>query len=246
MFKNGLKYNRVGFTLAEVLITLGIIGVVASLTIPTLMQNSTEKATVVALKKTYSVLSQAYKLAELDNGSPDQWDVVAGNHMLSPLLPYLKVTKNCLDGSKGCWPPGVDYKYMTAAWGGLGVYDDAAGPKLMLADGTLIYGLSYTSDCSTPVGDTLSLQNACGIYYVDVNGFKRPNQWGIDTFLFYLTKYGIVPAGTPPDTQFRFLSDCKDKDGGNGMPCTAWLIYNNNMDYLHCNDLGWGIKLKCD
>ena len=45
-----------GFTLAEVLITLGIIGVVAALTLPSLIQNYKEKATVTAVKESYSIL----------------------------------------------------------------------------------------------------------------------------------------------------------------------------------------------
>lgn len=67
-----LKIKKIpAFTLAEVLITLGIIGVVAALTIPTLMQKADEQATVSALKKTYSTLTQAYNLAVNDNSSPD-------------------------------------------------------------------------------------------------------------------------------------------------------------------------------
>src|SRR5574344_1226697 len=62
----GLK--KCAFTLAEVLITLGIIGVVAALTIPTLINSYQEKATITALKKFYSVASQACLLAKVENG----------------------------------------------------------------------------------------------------------------------------------------------------------------------------------
>lgn len=48
------------FTLAEVLITLGIIGVVASMTLPALIQKNNEKQIVVRLKKLYSMLQQAH------------------------------------------------------------------------------------------------------------------------------------------------------------------------------------------
>jgi len=245
MFKFLLK-KRSGFTLAEVLITLGIIGVIAALTIPTLILKSDERAHIVALKKAYSVLTSAYKLAENDNGTPDNWGLATQENLLAALLPYLKINKNCLDGSKGCWPTSVDYKYLATSYGGSGIYDDAAGPKLQLADGTLIYGLLYSTDCSTPLGTSLALQNGCAIYYIDVNGFKSPNQWGKDTFMFYLTKYGIVPCGTPQETSMRFLGDCKDINNANGMPCTAWVLFNDNMDYLHCSDLGWDSKTTCN
>ena len=62
-----------GFTLAEVLITLGIIGVVAALTIPTLVQKYDERATVVKVKQFYSDFSEAYKLAVIENGTIDTW-----------------------------------------------------------------------------------------------------------------------------------------------------------------------------
>ncbi len=52
---------RKGFTLAEVLITLVIIGVIAAITIPPLMNKTNEQDTVVAVKKAYSILSQAYQ-----------------------------------------------------------------------------------------------------------------------------------------------------------------------------------------
>ena len=62
--------GRFGFTLAEVLITLGIIGVVAAMTIPNLIQHYSQEATVNKLKKTISVLNQAYRLSFDDVGEP--------------------------------------------------------------------------------------------------------------------------------------------------------------------------------
>lgn len=62
-----------GFTLAEVLITLGIIGVVAAMTIPTLMQTQRKIATQFALKKFYSQRSNAIKPSEVENGVVDKW-----------------------------------------------------------------------------------------------------------------------------------------------------------------------------
>ena len=66
-------YKKAAFTLAEVLITLGIIGVVAAMTIPVLIGNYRKNATVAKLQKFYSVMNQAIKLAEVDNGEPSMW-----------------------------------------------------------------------------------------------------------------------------------------------------------------------------
>ena len=60
---NKCKVNHTGFTLAEVLITLGIIGVVAAMTIPTLINNYKEKVIVYKLPEIYSILDQAYKMS---------------------------------------------------------------------------------------------------------------------------------------------------------------------------------------
>lgn len=58
-----------GFTLAEVLITLGIIGGVAALTLPTLIQNYKKHVVITSLKKSYSVFSQAPRMVEVEHGS---------------------------------------------------------------------------------------------------------------------------------------------------------------------------------
>ena len=70
MFRN---YRKRGFTLAEVLITLGIIGVVAALTLPTLIHNHNKKVIETRLKKFYSSINQAILLSEADNGDKKDW-----------------------------------------------------------------------------------------------------------------------------------------------------------------------------
>lgn len=65
--------NREGFTLAEVLITLGIIGVVAAMTLPTVINKYKKQVAVNKLKKFYSVMTQAIKLEEAQNGALEYW-----------------------------------------------------------------------------------------------------------------------------------------------------------------------------
>lgn len=62
------KFNLKGFTLAEVLITLGVIGIVAALTLPTIMQHYKKQEATARLKKFVSTMEQAIMLSELDNG----------------------------------------------------------------------------------------------------------------------------------------------------------------------------------
>lgn len=72
--KHHFKVHKFGFTLAEVLITLGIIGVVAALTIPQFISKYNELVIITELKKTYSELNQAIKLSEVYNGDLKTWD----------------------------------------------------------------------------------------------------------------------------------------------------------------------------
>ena len=65
--------NKNGFTLAEVLITLAIIGVVAALTIPSLVAQYQKRETVTKLKDFYSIMSQAFIRAKIDHGEWDTW-----------------------------------------------------------------------------------------------------------------------------------------------------------------------------
>lgn len=238
------------FTLAEVLIVVGIIGIIAQMTIPTLVQNVQERTTIAQLKKAYSTLSQAYTMAANENGTPDNWGLSAGNspEMLNKLEPYLNIDKDCIDGSSGCFPAGTAYKYLNNTPNR--TFDDWAISKLKLVDGTLLVAYGYSGSCSISYGNTLALQNICGWITVDVNGFKKPNQFGKDTFYFWLTKYGIIPTGSAPQTlpHFATFANCKDmnSDIAYGDGCTAWVLYNDNMDYLHCNYLDWGGKAKCD
>ena len=69
------KKTMTGFTLAEVLITLGIIGVVAALTIPALIANHKKTAVETRLKKFYSVMNQAITQSELENGDKSTWNI---------------------------------------------------------------------------------------------------------------------------------------------------------------------------
>ena len=92
--------RKIAFTLAEVLITLGIIGVVAALTLPTLIENHNKRVVETRLQKFYSAMNQAIKMAELDYGDRDTWfednTAYSGKQKIwvdKYLVPYLKVAK---------------------------------------------------------------------------------------------------------------------------------------------------------
>lgn len=239
--------NKMAFTIAEILIVLGIVGIIAQMTIPSLIQSVQQQTTVVSLKKAYTNMSQAYASAVAENGTPDNWDLGSTNgavNLLEKFAPYLRITKNCGTG-KGCWPSSVKYKYINGSFVSSAADDDTALAKAQLADGTLILFVAYADCTSFPQGQTQALKSVCGYFYVDINGFKPPNAYGVDFFDFWITNYGILPDGSSFDTQFE--NACNSSTGtGFGYGCTAWVIYNENMDYLKCPDkLSWSGNHSC-
>lgn len=103
--KNKLKYYKLkyiaAFTLAEVLIVLGIIGIIAEMTIPTLMMNVQKQVMSTSLKKFYSTMNQAILLSSNDNGPSTEWTYVGSgsnadalnffNTYFASYLKYLKI-----------------------------------------------------------------------------------------------------------------------------------------------------------
>ena len=110
-----------GFTLAEVLITLGIIGVVAAMTMPTLINNINNKQNIAALKKAYSLISQAGVDVIRENGSLANLCEVNDTDCVRDLFKgSLKVVKTCDKGAieGNCWVHLNEWKRLNgdAAW----------------------------------------------------------------------------------------------------------------------------------
>ena len=198
--------NKKAFTLAEVLITLTIIGVIAALTIPNLMKNYQNHANYVALKKSYSVLQNAVKLAERENGTAEDWGMlstqtwdVAAKIGAKKIEPFLKYSKKCEAPNKDCWVNEIknlngstrQNTDLTTLNGRTNIYT--------LQDGSVVCVNSCTKT-SCADGSALNAQRNDLRYLtfiVDVNGKKGPNQLGRDIFRFSLLdgNRGLVPAG---------------------------------------------------
>lgn len=243
--------NKIAFTLAEVLITLGIVGIVAAMTLPAFVQKHNEKVIVSKLKKSYSTMQQAYLMAVKDKGTPDLWglvdnltsendDIYDVNNFLYHLKDYLKIIKYCGKEVKGCW---ADTKTL---YGAMFNYHESASrySKAVLADGSNILTFVTSPECKGASGH---VKDICGFYRVDINGDKEPNSMGRDVFTFYITKTRIIPAGSQMEGNiaYSFTNSCRDAKTQEGRGCTAWVIYNENMDYLHCSDLSWNGKKTC-
>lgn len=236
---------KIGFTLAEVLITLVIIGVIAAITVPSLLQTTEDQEYVSGVKKAYSVLSQAYMRQKADGILPDEWgfSTADSRKMIEVLLPYLNYTKVCYGAEAHCHNRELTRKDGVKMSGGInhGIFGGTAKRSgVILADGMMIGSLVLSDDCTNQMGDKESLQHQCGEYMVDVNGEKGPNKYGKDIFIFVLTIDGIMPTGlddfensAQSNWSYAFEAGCLASDAKGG-GCSAWVLANSNLDYLYC------------
>ena len=177
---NANLHKKFAFTLAEVLITLGIIGVVAALTLPSVIQNYQEKQLTTAWKKAYSDVANATLLMSQNNE-----DLSTEQKVGEAFARYLQIDKVCEAHKgieQGCWRRGV---YISKKGGGIETSDPTGyggGAVCMLLT-------SGTTFCIDNGGNK-------GILYFDVNGINKPNTYGKDIFfaIFNHEKYAIKPA----------------------------------------------------
>ena len=240
-----LLCKALAFTLAETLIVMGIIGVVAALTIPNLNSSTADKEKVAKVKKIYQNLEEAQERAVATYGPMKTWFVsdtskkVATNKYADRIMEFMKVSKDCKQSVSGCFQ-NKNYKDSdnTDHGGGPNVWPDDR--KFNLADGASI-SLSIEpvganackrADDGTKFGES----NRCGSLSVDIDGgLKGKNAYGIDFFQFVITTDGIHPAGIENSNGgTNIVNWCFKK----GNACTGWVIANDNMDYLKTDASG--------
>ena len=224
--------KRAAFTLAEVLITLGIIGVVAALTLPTLIQNNQKKQFQVGLQKGYSELLQALDAYKNDTGMPLTLKDCYGEQIgifKNLIQPYLKVLVDCGNSQadsnydkcvqNGWYSEEGKYTYKTYSGktANENYFDDG---QLILTDGSILM-------FENPVHSVQVFVS------IDVNGFKKgPNQWGVDLFTFELMEDGrLLPMGMS-GTYYADQGQWCSKDSNqnfNGISCTARALYDKDF-----------------
>lgn len=158
--------NLKAFTLAEVLITLGIIGIVAAMTIPTLMNSVGDLQFKTAYKKALTEASQAVLLANADSlfvEATYNTDNQVFYKNFAVFMSQFKTSKQCLSNNNSdCWDSTGEASYGGHPLASYSAFIDSAGMAWSMLD----VDVDWT--------------------VVDTNGFKKPNQWGKDRFAFYM------------------------------------------------------------
>ena len=191
------NYRKNAFTLAEVLITLGIIAVVAAMTIPALVNKYNDMHYKMLWKKAFSVISNAVENAVQEEAlKPPQWPY--NDAMLQPYSQeiYYNVFKRlntidfCVQGvttdSTYCKLDGknlanIPCKSFNPNENPIGCMYAAAGGYAKLPDGMMVYANAYFWQHPA--------------FTVDVNGPKPPNTVGRDIFLILVRNDKAIPAG---------------------------------------------------
>ena len=211
--KSDLKNNFFAFTLAEVLITLGIIGVVASLTMPGLMGNYQKKANITAMKKAFSVMNQAYLNIIREQGI-DAVSMCTMNDSKC-LGEMFKSELKLLSGE--VWIPNKG--------GAANCWED----KNITNQGEQHYctvsadGIVYDFDMEWPGrADRIN-----AYILIDTNGPKRPNKFGKDRYAFTIIGNNITVFMSFTVGE-SIIPSCKDGEGGiyDNLGCAYKYLYN--------------------
>ena len=208
--------KKIGFTLAEILIVLSIIGVVASITIPALISDNKDKVSASKLSSTITVVENAFSQMMI-NENAQTFDET--NFEETPnantLGNYLKLTNGDYD-----W---ANYSGANTVSENLG---DTAELKLFqIKNGALlIWSPDFKSETEANVinsGGTIT--EAVAKLAIDINASESPKVWGRDIFLFAVGNDGVLyPAG---GIDYNNIYDENLVCPGAG--CTARLIQNN-------------------
>lgn len=229
--------RKVAFTLAEILITLGIIGVVAALTLPSVINNYNERVTISKLKKLNSTFQNSFNLMHQEEfGGLDvsQWGYISRDEFVQKYTKYMNVSKVCTKSNIYECVPIVVYSNLGGTKVSLGLSSVSSG--FVLNDGATAALVWFAESNPGHI-------EATGVYgqiFVDVNGKNPPNVLGRDAFSFVFTKEGVKPNGIVNlggygSSRYDKTGFCNKNytgAGHSGLGCTAWVIYQENMDYL--------------
>ena len=230
-----------GFTLAEVLITLAVIGVVAALTIPTVVHKYQQKQMYTQFLKAYNTLSTSLFLAIADHGAPENWTCVDSNEGMQNYIdtyikPYIKVVSTAplesvyKGGVQVKGLDGRDFASLTS------LFQGGTPDFLLLGDGTVI--MPHEINCHN--NDEVDIET-----FVDTNGAKGPNVLGRDMFVmryglnFNTGKPGIFSGFDPSNSEEGAAVCCKtegvcinpEENIPQGLTCVERLLADGDMKY---------------
>lgn len=206
-----------GFSLAELLIAVAIIGVIAALTIPGVIANYQRKALLTQLQKSYVELQESLLILKTENYQKGLYgsslnkksSTSIRNSAGKFLLGYYKITQDCETDTQPCFASKyADLSSMT--------YSDYSceGYSVNVASGAAIciVPASITEEevsDDTGATTTKEIKNPA-VVYIDVNGSKEPNIGGRDMFTFNIYEDFTIDEVDPASTDLSSLEEERD------------------------------------
>lgn len=219
-----MKYKKSNgaFTLAEVLITLSVIGVVAAMTIPTLFGYINDLELRAGFRRNYSDLTATTLMIKKDYDGSLIGNITSLTDLRDKYAKYYKIIQSCNNSSAdGCWHKANEWKEMDGTQNAA-----VTDPGLVLNNGVLLVFENYfSSNCDSTGGTTsahTTLTNVCGDIMIDVNGSKKPNTIGRDIFYAWILSNSIRAWGSDSDIGDSSSSTCTPTGGGWG--CAHFLV----------------------
>ena len=213
-----LKVKKVfAFTLAEVLVALGIIGVVSALTVPTLMRNHQKKVYTVQLHKFYSELSNA--LESYQNSKNAVNLVEAGLNTNAELSAFVRDSFKVVQTCNGSLTPCLAETYVSL--------DGKKRAILSTTSYTLASGVAIRPYIEVSGNKLINLM-------VDTNGAQKPNILGRDLFFFAIYSDGTIDDFYNANTNPPLTEEQRDELYANGCAGTAasnhWGCFNKILN----------------
>lgn len=227
--------NKRAFTLAEVLITLTILGVIAMLTVPNTIKSYQKTRTVTALKKIYSEIDRAMTISVIENGPATSWTGTEHEKIRKYIVPYFKVNE-VITMPELLSKNDKYYQISGNIENELGVL------RGLFDDNTLVLNLTNGIQVWVYMNSANSVT-----FYVDLNGINKPNTFGKDIFLFkYFSSINRFMTYTQCDGDT--LEQALERHGKadilkNGTGCNKNSACNKNQKGIWCAGLieasGW-------
>ena len=222
---------KIAFTLAEVLITLGIIGVVAAMTMPTLINDINKKHWITGYKKAFSELSQIHQLLNSETGGSymaecNDFDDVCLKNLFDEKM---KVVEYCKENVPNkCQESST---YLNGRTRGINQSTEVNDPwpTIVTASGYSVKFRFHGNDCSEFIEGYSQKLPTCGWMQIDVNGLKRPNVVGKDIYFLNIFKNKLFPRYSN-ELNGQFVSKSyetlkEDCENGEGVDCSTIYLY---------------------
>ncbi len=242
--KNNKSFKHFAFTLAETLITLTIIGVIAALTVPNLLNKYTKHTYVIGLKKAYSQLQHAVKMIPITEGcSAGDYDCAGftTTDQYESSLGIIDIDGQNFGGNankKNAYLLSKQFKIQKLCYE---LDNNDCNYKIYSSFGSTYSGSIFnTGSQGEPTfitNDNILITVYNSSIAVDINGTKGPNKFGRDVFFFHGPRhnnienhFGIIPLGSKESTKaYDYTYYWKENNY-----CSTESVNNNSRQATFC------------